>query len=87
VVTFLLLQWLLSYQQLSNKQKLQNMSKTHFAICGLYYKHVTILNYYSSIINKFRGSHTDGTRVIIYDHHMFMGQATSGTKCQLIYTN
>ncbi len=63
------------------------MSQTHSAICGLYYKHITILNYYSSIINKFRASHTDGTRVIIYNHHMFIVQATSGTKCQQIYPN
>ncbi len=43
---------------------------------GLYYKHVTIINYASSGINKLRASLNDNTRVIIYDHHMFIIQAT-----------
>ncbi len=45
-------------------------------ICGLYYKHVMIVNDDSSIINKFRTSLTDNTRVVIYDCHMFIVQAT-----------
>ncbi len=43
---------------------------------ALYYKHITIVNDKSSIINKFEASLTDGDRVIIYDHHMFITQAT-----------
>jgi hypothetical protein len=45
-------------------------------ICGLYYKHVTIVNYASSSINKLRASLNDDARVIIYDCHMFIVQAT-----------
>jgi hypothetical protein len=35
-----------------------------------------IINYGSSIINKFSASLTDDARVIINDHHMFLVQAT-----------
>jgi hypothetical protein len=45
-------------------------------ICGLHYKHMTIVNDNSSIINKLRASLTDDAGVIIYDHHMFIEQAT-----------
>jgi hypothetical protein len=44
--------------------------------CGLYYKHTTIVNYASSIINKLEALLTDDTRVVIYDHHVFIVQAT-----------
>ncbi len=44
--------------------------------CGLYYKPVTIVNDDSRVINKFETSHTDDARVIIYDCHMFIVQAT-----------
>jgi len=44
---------------------------------GLYYKHSTIVNDDSSIVNEIETSLTDGARVINYDHHMFMVQATS----------
>jgi len=43
---------------------------------GLYYKHVTIVNYASSGVNKLRASLNDDARVIIYDYHMFIVQAT-----------
>jgi hypothetical protein len=44
---------------------------------GLYYKRITIVNYDSSIINKFdRASLTDNTRVVIHDGHMLIVQAT-----------
>jgi hypothetical protein len=42
--------------------------------CGLYYKHVTIVNYASSNINKLKASHNDDARVLIYDRHMFIVQ-------------
>jgi hypothetical protein len=32
----------------------------------------------SRVINKLEASLTDDTRVIIYDHHMFIAQATGG---------
>ncbi len=43
---------------------------------GLFYKHITIVNYDFSIINKFTASLNDNARVIIYDCHMFIVQAT-----------
>ncbi len=42
---------------------------------GLYYKHVTIINDNTSVINKVEASLTDNARVIIYDCHMFIVQA------------
>ncbi len=44
--------------------------------CGLYYKLVTIINDDSRVVNKLEASVTDDTRVIIYDRHMFIVQAT-----------
>ncbi len=46
------------------------------ANCGLYYKHMTIVNYASSFINKLEALLTDDARVIIYDPHVFIVQAT-----------
>jgi hypothetical protein len=45
-------------------------------ISGLYYKHITIVNDDTCVINKFEASLTDDTRVIIYYRHMFIVQAT-----------
>ncbi len=47
-------------------------------ICGLYYKHIMIVNYDSSVVSKFGSSLTEDATVIIYDHHMFIVQATGG---------
>ncbi len=44
----------------------------------LYYKHFTIVNYDSSIVNRFGASFTDDARGVIYDRHMFVVQATEG---------
>jgi hypothetical protein len=44
--------------------------------CGLYYKPVTIVNDDSRVITKLETSLTDDAIVIIYDHHMFIVQAT-----------
>ncbi len=44
--------------------------------CGLYYKHITIINYDSSVANKFGVSLPDDARVVIYDCHMFIVLAT-----------
>jgi hypothetical protein len=49
-------------------------------ISGLYYKPMTIVNDNSRIINKLEASLTDKARVIIYDRHMFIVQAT-GVNC------
>jgi len=45
--------------------------------CGLFYKHTTIENGDSSVVNKFEVSLTDGARVVICNHHMFIVQAMS----------
>jgi hypothetical protein len=45
-------------------------------ICGLYYKHVTILNDVSIVISKWSFKLIDDPRVIIYDCHWFIIQAT-----------
>ena len=45
---------------------------------GLYYKHITIVNDNTTIINKFEASLTDNARVIIYNHRICIVQATGG---------
>ncbi len=45
-------------------------------ICGLYYKHATIVNYVSSFVNKLEALLTEDYRVVIYDRHVFIVQAT-----------
>jgi hypothetical protein len=47
--------------------------------CDLYYKHVTIVNYASNGVNKFNASLIDDARVVIYDRHLFIVQATGRT--------
>ncbi len=46
---------------------------------GLYYKPMMIVNGDSRLINKLGTSLTDDARVVIYDHHMFIVQATERT--------
>jgi hypothetical protein len=55
--------------------------------CGLYYKHVTIINYASSGINKLRASLNDDARVVIYDFHMFIVQPTDCERLELSLKN
>ncbi len=43
---------------------------------GMYYKHVTIVNYSSSGVNKLKASLNDDARVVIDDHYMLIVQAT-----------
>ncbi len=43
---------------------------------ALHYKDITIINDDSSVVNKYRASLNDAARVIIYDHRMFIVQAT-----------
>ncbi len=43
---------------------------------GLYYKHIMITNDDASTVNKFEASLIDDNRVVIYDCHMFIVQAT-----------
>ncbi len=48
---------------------------------GRYYKPVTIVSDDSRVVNKLEASLTDDARVIIYNRHMFIVQATNGMKC------
>ncbi len=43
---------------------------------GLYYKPMTIINDDSRVVSKLEASLTDYARVIIYNHRMFIVQAT-----------
>ncbi len=43
---------------------------------GLNYKSITIVNDNSRVIHNIATSLTDDTRVVIYDCHMFIAQAT-----------
>jgi hypothetical protein len=42
----------------------------------LYNKHITMVNYDSTVVNRFGVSPTDDARGVIYDRHMFIVQAT-----------
>ena len=41
-------------------------------------KHMRIVNDDSGVVNKLEASLIDDARVVIYDHHMFIVQATHG---------
>ncbi len=45
-------------------------------LSGLYYKPMTIINGDSRVVTKLETSLTDDARVVIYDCHMFIVQAT-----------
>jgi hypothetical protein len=47
-----------------------------YLISGLYYKPIRIVNDDSCIVNELESSLTDYARVIIYNHHMLIVQAT-----------
>jgi hypothetical protein len=44
--------------------------------CGLYYKPIMIVNDDSSIVNKLDTSPIDNARIVIYNRHVFIVQAT-----------
>ncbi len=46
-------------------------------LSGPYYKPIMIVNDDSSIVNELETSVIDDVRVVIYDRHMFVVQATS----------
>ncbi len=50
--------------------------KQKFTLGGLCYKPMMIVNDDSRVITKLETSLTGDARVIIYDHHMFIVQAT-----------
>ncbi len=43
---------------------------------GLQYKHMKIVNYASSVVNKLEALLTGDARVVIYERHVFIVQAT-----------
>jgi len=53
-----------------------NDKHSRLLISGLYYKPMTIINDDSRVVNKLEASLTDNARVVIYDRHMFIVQAT-----------
>jgi hypothetical protein len=55
---------------------MNKMKCCEYNSCGLYYKHMTNINDDSSVVNKLGASLTDDARVVIYDRHMFITQAT-----------
>jgi hypothetical protein len=46
---------------------------------GMNYKPMTIVNDDSRVVNKLDAPHTDAARVIIYNRHMFIVQATAAS--------
>ncbi len=52
-------------------------------ICGLYYKHVTIVNDTSSGVIKWSFKLIDIAIGVIYDRHVFIIQATGGPSFNL----
>jgi hypothetical protein len=55
---------------------MRSLPKQSRQTCGLYYKPMTIVNDDSRVITKLETSPTDNARVVIYDRHMFIVQAT-----------
>ncbi len=53
------------------------MEALEFITNGLYYKHMMIVTYASSIINKLEALLTDDAKVTIYHRHVFIVQATN----------
>ncbi len=45
-----------------------------------------MVNYASSGVNKLKASLDDDARVVIYDHHIFIAQATGSMSKYLSYT-
>ncbi len=62
------------------KKKVHNVDTS-----GLYYKHMTIINYAPGVVNKLDALLTDNARVIIYDRHVFIVQATGDGPLKLFY--
>ncbi len=58
---------------------MKKMKCCEYNSCGLYYKHMTIINDESSIVNKLGASLTDDARVVIYNRHVY----STGHRSQL----
>jgi hypothetical protein len=68
---------------LGSKRPLFGLNPIHHL--GLYYKQVTIVNDDSIIVSEWSFKLIDGPRVVLYDHHMFIIQATVWAKCEWKY--
>ncbi len=73
---FVFIKWKCQLKKEKNWQFVGAVLAKSCKTSGLYYKHRTIVNYASSVVNKLEALLTDNTRVIIYDLHVFMVQAT-----------
>ena len=61
-------------------KKIVNLKVLSYHTCGLYYKPMTNVNDDSRVVNKLEASLIEDARVVIYDCHMFIVQAT-GWNC------
>ena len=68
--------YFIAMEQLAGSMLIERKWSSLQNVCGLYYKHITIVNYDSSIFNKFGALLTDDARGVIYDRQMFIVQAT-----------
>ncbi len=59
-----------------SKTSRMSLQRVQINSCDLYCKLMTIVNDDSRVMNKLEASLTDDARVVIYDHHMFLVQAT-----------
>ncbi len=55
-------------------------SVDYHAYCGLYYKPMTIGNDESRVVYELKTSLTDNARIVIYNCHVFIVQATEWVK-------
>jgi hypothetical protein len=60
------------------------MKCMYLFISGLYYNPITIVNDDARVVNKLENSVTDAARVVIYEHHMFIIQATGCTATSIV---
>jgi len=70
------MKWKCQLKKENNLQFVGAVLAKCYETSGLYYKHMTIVNYASSVVNKLEALLTDDARVIIYDRHVFIVQAT-----------
>ncbi len=72
---------------LNYKLGLQKVVWYKFGPCGLYYEHMTIVNDDSGVISKWSFRFIDDPRVVIYDRHWFIIQATGSTVAKNLTRN
>ncbi len=67
------------FKHLNSPEPMRGNQLPVSATSGLYYKHMTIVKYDSSVVSKWSFKLIDDTSVIIYDRNMFIIQATGGS--------